>query len=163
MDPNLFHLDWERTLEAVMGIVVLSFLVERACSLLFESRFWIRLLDDARVGTSPEGPPGAAAGAGSSPAGSGGQAVAERRAGRNYPLKELISFCVAAVICWGWGFDAVSIILLSEKTHPVGTLVTAAVVAGGSKGSVALFHSLLRVKSSAETERQALKDRDRQA
>jgi hypothetical protein len=50
MDPNLFHLDWERTLEALVGIIVLSFLVERACALLFESRWWISRFEDARVG-----------------------------------------------------------------------------------------------------------------
>ena len=40
MDPNLFHVDWERTLEAVVAIIILSFLVERVSALLFESRFF---------------------------------------------------------------------------------------------------------------------------
>jgi hypothetical protein len=42
VDPNLFHIDWERTLEALVAIVVLSFVVERACAILFESRWWTR-------------------------------------------------------------------------------------------------------------------------
>jgi hypothetical protein len=54
MDPNLFHLDWERTLEALVGIIVLSFLVERACALLFESRWWIRLFEDASLGETSD-------------------------------------------------------------------------------------------------------------
>ena len=41
MDPNLFHLDWERTFEALVGIVILSFFIERALSILFESRWFI--------------------------------------------------------------------------------------------------------------------------
>ena len=42
MDPNLFHIDWERTLEALVGIIILAFIVERVSALLFESRFFIR-------------------------------------------------------------------------------------------------------------------------
>ena len=38
MDPNLFHLDWDRTVEALAGIVVLAFLMERSLSLFFENR-----------------------------------------------------------------------------------------------------------------------------
>ena len=42
MDPNLFHIDWERLFEVVVAIVVVSFFVERALSLLFETRFFIK-------------------------------------------------------------------------------------------------------------------------
>lgn len=41
MDPNLFHLDWERLIEVLITIVVLAFFLERSLSLLFESRFFI--------------------------------------------------------------------------------------------------------------------------
>ena len=44
MDPNLFHLDWGRLFEVLIGIVVLSFFIERALALLFESRFYISRL-----------------------------------------------------------------------------------------------------------------------
>ena len=30
MDPNLFFLDWERTFEVLISIIVLAFLLERA-------------------------------------------------------------------------------------------------------------------------------------
>lgn len=40
-DPNLFHLDWERTFEVLLVILVLSFLVERALSIVFESRLFL--------------------------------------------------------------------------------------------------------------------------
>ena len=42
MDPNLFHLDWERTGEVLAGLVVLALLVERALAVLFESRFFLK-------------------------------------------------------------------------------------------------------------------------
>jgi len=38
MDPNLFHLDWERTFEVLAALVVVSFLTERFLSLFFENR-----------------------------------------------------------------------------------------------------------------------------
>lgn len=41
MDPNLFHIDYERTFEVFVTIVVLSMIVERTLSLLFESRPFI--------------------------------------------------------------------------------------------------------------------------
>lgn len=41
MDPNLFHVDGERLVEVLFTIVVLSFFIERALSILFESRFFL--------------------------------------------------------------------------------------------------------------------------
>jgi hypothetical protein len=46
MDPNLFHLDWERTFEVLAAIVVLAFVVERALAPLFENRWWLARFDD---------------------------------------------------------------------------------------------------------------------
>jgi hypothetical protein len=118
MDPNLFHIDWERTLEALVAIVILSFVVERACAILFESRWWIRLFDEPRVGEPPGSDPStggstskktkktaaraassadepdqpekpAAGGAASRP-----ESPATLRPGRRYPLKEVIAFAV---------------------------------------------------------------------
>lgn len=48
MDPNLFHVDWERTFEAVGLIVILAFIVERALAVLFESRMFV-----CRYGSGP--------------------------------------------------------------------------------------------------------------
>jgi hypothetical protein len=45
MDPNLFYLDWERLGEVLVAIIVFSFFLERALSLLFESRFFIKYFD----------------------------------------------------------------------------------------------------------------------
>jgi hypothetical protein len=147
MDPNLFHIDWERTIEALVGIIILSFLVERACALLFESRWWISKFEDARVGITPA-------------IQSNNKAELRLLPGHNYPLKETISFLGALVICYFWRFDAVSIILLSEQTSLAGIIVTALVVAGGSKASIALFHDVLKIKSNAEEQRKKLREQD---
>ncbi|MHC4728436.1 MAG: hypothetical protein ACYS17_14540 [Planctomycetota bacterium] len=150
MDPNLFHLDWERTLEALVGIIVLSFVVERACALLFESRWWISRFEDARVGKLPGG-------AENPPTGETTKPVEQKvLAAQRYPLKEFIVLVLSLVICWVWKFDAVSIIMLSESTQLAGIIVTAAVVAGGSKASIALFHDLLKVRSSANEQKKNL-------
>jgi len=140
MDPNLFHLDWERTLEALTGVVVLSFLVERVCALVFESQWWIRRFEDPRVGL---------------PAGTVlPKEVLERiPAAKRAPLKEAIAFFVALGACLYWDFDAVSIIFLTETTRLYGTILTAAVIAGGSKGSVSFFQDVMKVMSSAQRER----------
>jgi hypothetical protein len=161
MDPNLFHIDWERTIEALVGIIVLSFLIERALALVFESRWWIRVFEDARVGQPPS---------------NGGESDDTQDAkaktpdskttkpdlqkllpGRKYPLKEGLGFLLALVVCLVWDFDAVSIVLLSEHTQIVGKIVTAGIIAGGSKASIALFHDLLKIKSSAAKEKSSIK------
>ncbi len=159
MDPNLFHLDWERTIEALMGIVVLSFFVERACAVLFESRWWISRFQDARVSMSPPNEDNAAAAEIKPPKEKEklpAQKPLQPLPGQRYPLKEFLAFALAFVICLQWDFDAVSIIMLSEKTQLYGVIITAAVVAGGSKGSVALFHNLLKIQSTAVEEKRRL-------
>ncbi len=173
MDPNLFYLDWERTFEALVTIIVLAFFVERVCALVFESRWYIRLFEDSRVGgpkkldaakpdetDSPEpiadddgsGARAATAGAAPLPLVNGHTPL-----GRLYPVKELVAFGLAAVICVFWKFDAISMILLREKTSIIGEIITAAVIAGGSKASITLFHSLMNIRSNAEQERQKFK------
>lgn len=46
MDPNLFHVDWERVIEVLVAIIIIAFLVERALSLVFESRLFINYAKD---------------------------------------------------------------------------------------------------------------------
>src|SRR3990172_5090098 len=41
MDPNMFHLDWERTIEVLTALVVLSMMLERALAVLFETRIFV--------------------------------------------------------------------------------------------------------------------------
>jgi hypothetical protein len=49
MDPNLFHLDWDRLSEILATIVVLAFMLERALALLFEQKAFVRKLGDRGV------------------------------------------------------------------------------------------------------------------
>jgi hypothetical protein len=118
MDPNLFHIDWERTGEVLTTIVVLSFVVERSLALLFENKWFVERFDDSGI-------------------------------------KEPISFGVSALVCWKWDFDAVSMIILTDKTRFLGFFITAAVIAGGSKASIKLFHDVLGVQSTASKEAKA--------
>lgn len=116
MDPNLFHLDWERVFEGLAAIIVLSFVLERALAPVFESYPFIVYFDR----------PGA---------------------------KEVIALALAIGCCIAWDFDIISVILLTEHTTRVGEIITGAVIAGGSKASIKLFHDVLNVKSTAFEQR----------
>ncbi len=48
-------------------------------------------------------------------------------------VKEPISVLVAFAVCRYWDFDAVSVILPRDRTHFLGHLLTAGIIAGGSK------------------------------
>lgn len=118
MDPNLFYVDGERLVEVLLLIVILSFFVERALAIVFESRALVDKLSESG-------------------------------------LKEFIAFTVALGVCRFWDFDALSVLMPRETTHFLGHAVTAAVIAGGSKASIRLFHDLMHVMSTAEKERKA--------
>lgn len=122
MDPNLFHLDWERTFEVLAAIVILSMLVERTLASVFENSRLIDLFD-----------------------GNG--------------AKEIVAFLVALGICLKWNFDAVSMIILTEQTSIAGEIITAGVIAGGSKGSIKLFRDVMQFHSNAWVDRQIEKGR----
>jgi hypothetical protein len=49
MDPNLFHLDWEKVAEVLAAIVVMAFLIERALSLLFGNHHFVNRLADKHI------------------------------------------------------------------------------------------------------------------
>ncbi len=117
MDPNLFHLDGERLFEVLVAIVVLSFFIERALAVLFESRFFM-----------------------------------EKCRGMN--LKEILAVVVGGAVCWYWDFDAISMVFLKEHVTLGGELLTGAIIAGGSKGSIKLFHDVLKFKSTAVKEKE---------
>lgn len=68
--------------------------------------------------------------------------------------KTSIAF-VAAAGCWLWQFDGLSILLQREQMTVLGTVLTGAVIAGGSKAAIKLFHDVLDVKSSAYRRAQA--------
>lgn len=67
-------------------------------------------------------------------------------------LKEPIAFLVSLAIVRYWNFDALGIVFHADVTTWWGYLVTAAIVAGGSKASIKLFQDILQVKSNAVRE-----------
>lgn len=138
MDPNLFHIDYERLFEALVTIVVFSFLIERALSIFFESRFFIDRFEGGRTHLILDN---------DSPG------LDDR--GKTKGIKEVIAFIVSVACCLFWKFDAFTIVIVShsEVTIP-GMVLTGAVIAGGSKASVKLFRDVLGFMSTAEKERQ---------
>ena len=72
-------------------------------------------------------------------------------------FKPVIAFGAALYVCWYWQFDAVSVIVLREQTDWPGYLITAGVIAGGSKASMKLFHDFLNIRSTAMRQRDTKK------
>lgn len=141
MDPNLFHLDYERLLEVLVTIVVLSFLIERALSVIFESRPFIEWnegikLEEGKVKPLEE----------------------ETSPRKKKGVKELIALVVTVSTCFVVDFDALTIILASnDHVTNYGTVLTGAIIAGGSKASIALFKDVMNFMSNAERQRQEWK------
>ena len=75
---------------------------------------------------------------------------ATRMAGKGF--KTPIAFFVAWGVCIHWNFDAISIVLPGAQPR-VGYLLTAAIIAGGSKASIKLFHDVIGAMSDAEKKR----------
>ena len=125
MDPLLFGIKADVVGEALGAVVLLSIIVERALSPLFE---W-KVIFDKITGKS---------------------------------LKEPIAFLVSVGVVYFYKFDALAVIFSQEKNSFVGYLITAAVVAGGSKGSIALFRDYLGWKSSTQKEHDEAKKEEKE-
>ena len=65
-------------------------------------------------------------------------------------VKEPVALGVSLLVVYIYKFDALAAIFSQESNSYVGYLITAAVVAGGSKGSVKLFRDYFGWKSSAQ-------------
>lgn len=145
MDPNMFYLDNERLFEVLFTIVILSFFVERALSVLFESRPFIRLYDPENLTEAMQ----------TKQAGEDQKKKPTKKKG----VKEFITVAVSVAVCVVWQFDALSIIMVShEEMQGFGYFITGSIIAGGSKGSLKLFRDVMNFKSSAEAERQSNKE-----
>jgi len=66
--------------------------------------------------------------------------------------KEVIALAVSWWVCSSWDFDALSVLLVRDENTGLGKLFTAAIIAGGSKASVKLFHDVMGVKTQAEAQ-----------
>jgi hypothetical protein len=67
-------------------------------------------------------------------------------------FKEPIALFLSFIVVRYWNFDALGIIFHSDKASFWGYLVTAAIIAGGSKASIKLFQNVLNVKSTTFAE-----------
>ena len=68
-------------------------------------------------------------------------------------LKEPLAFAVSLLVTWQWDFDAVSMVVAKAEPSFLGQVLTAAVIAGGSKASLKLFQDIAGVgnmRSSVE-------------
>jgi len=74
--------------------------------------------------------------------------------------KEPIALALSIALVWGYGFDALAILFSEEKGSWIGYLITGAIIAGGSKGSIALFRNWLGWKSDARKEYEEEKKRN---
>lgn len=69
--------------------------------------------------------------------------------------RPFVTIVAAAWICWYLKFDAFSIILPQAKTNAIGYIVTAMVIAGGSKASIALFRDVMGAESTVSKRERA--------
>jgi hypothetical protein len=151
MDPNYFHLDYAKLVEILLTIIVLSFLVERALALLFESRFFIYLTESGNVVIKMKEERGETIDDAT-------RKKLEKRKKKSL-VKETIALIVSIIACYLCRFDAFTILFVtSEKMTVVGYILTGAIIAGGSKASIALFKNVMDVMSSGEEARRAAKN-----
>ena len=71
-------------------------------------------------------------------------------------MKEMMALGVSIAACAFWKLDAMGMIMLTATTTIPGYIVTGALVAGGSKGSVKLFEDFFNLQSSAFKVRRAI-------
>ena len=148
MDPNLFHLDMERAGEVLIAIVLLSFFIERALAVLFESRPFIDRTEEGKIVVKMEN---------IQPGDKNHDRILKQK--KKKGLKESISFIVSVVVCWALHFDALTITFASgDETTVLGYIVTGAIVAGGSKASIKLFKDWMGFRSSAEDQLRDLRN-----
>lgn len=111
MDPIFFEINWDRTLESLTLIVILSFVVERALTLLFETKLYERYAKPLHI-------------------------------------KPLLAFITSYAICINWQFDVLSIIMAQAAMTKFGYVITAGVIAGGSKGALQLLRNIQLLKNN---------------
>ena len=67
-----------------------------------------------------------------------------------FKIKPYIALAVSYFICYAWKFDALSIVFVQESTGVPGYLITAGIIAGGSKGAIVLFENLKIIKKQVD-------------
>ena len=81
----------------------------------------------------------------------------------DWSVKEFVTLGVCWVITFMWNFDALSVIMHGDKPTFIGRLLTAGVIAGGSKAALKLFRDVMGVENEQariDRQRRALKDKE---
>ena len=155
MDPNLFHIDFAIVSEVIISIMLLALMLERALAVIFENRWFMQhfVYRITRARDLPDFDPAS---------GMDPDKLIEVQP-RFGALKELITVTVCLSVCIYWKFDAFSILMpvAQEKVTFFGEFLTAMIIAGGSKGAIKLFSDWLQIKSSAQTEIDVFRNRQR--
>jgi hypothetical protein len=73
-------------------------------------------------------------------------------------IKEPVAFGVSFLVIYFYKFDAMAILFSQESNSWIGYAITAGIVAGGSKGSIALFRDYLGWKSTAQKDYEKAKE-----
>ena len=107
LNPLYFKLDYALLAEVFAALLFLSFAIERALSVVFESPYYDRL--------------------------------------QGLGLKSVIATAVSLASCWYLHFDLFAIVFHQEQTTVLGYVLTALVIAGGSKGVMALMRQVFRI------------------
>ncbi len=69
-------------------------------------------------------------------------------------IKEPVAYLVSLAVVLSYKFDALAILFTNDSNSYFGYFVTAAVVAGGSKGAIKLFRDWMGWKSQAQKEKE---------
>ncbi|MFD2568433.1 hypothetical protein [Pseudotenacibaculum haliotis] len=142
MDALEFAVDYTTLFDVLTLIVVLSFFVERALSVVFESSLFIGWYNP---GTKKKPAPATEA---------EGEGQAPTTKPKKKGIKELIAIIVSIVVVYNIGFNALAIVTKNPHVSPeLGYFITGLIIAGGSKASLKLFGEVLDFRSDAERRR----------
>ena len=145
--PDLFYIDYNILFEALVTIVVFSFIIERILAVVFESRIFINWAEETKEIKEIK---------------QGDEVIVKGIKGKpkKQGIRELIAVLISVFFILWIKFDVISVILQSsqEATMP-GMVITAFLIAGGSKASTSLFRDVLGFMSSAERERKINKEK----
>ncbi len=144
MDILEFAVDYAVLFDVLVLIVILSFFIERALSVLFESSFFIKWYDPqfkrSEIKKYSEF---------QVPEPDEESKPLKKKGG----IKELITVIISITIVSSFDFDALAIIMKDDCCSELGYFITGLIIAGGSKASIKLFKDTLEFMSSAEMRR----------
>ena len=120
IDPGLFAIQWDILIEVLVLVVVISFIAERFLALLFETHWWLKWSHQRK--TNNQGGTG----------------------------KPLIAFVFSLIICFVFQIDVMAVLMNHPHASLLGEIITAGVIAGGSKASLKLFRDVLDIKKEYE-------------